>query len=99
VFVTQAAAPRVFIGYSHDSEAHRDRVLDLADRLRADHVDAWIDQSHFGFLVVPCIWIEFSGAGILPAMPPKVATIAAVLPSFGAVPTMSAGGRDARPTY
>src|SRR6516162_4184540 len=37
-------APRVFISYSHDSDEHRDRVLELADRLRADGIDAMIDQ-------------------------------------------------------
>lgn len=36
--------PRVFLSYSHDSPEHAERVLDLADRLRADGVDAWIDQ-------------------------------------------------------
>ena len=35
--------PRVVISYSHDSEAHADRVLALADRLRADGIDAMID--------------------------------------------------------
>ena len=38
------AAPRVFISYSHDSGEPRDRVLDLADRLRSDGIDAMIDQ-------------------------------------------------------
>jgi hypothetical protein len=38
------AAPKVFISYSHDSEAHEDRVLDLANRLRKDGIDAQIDQ-------------------------------------------------------
>jgi hypothetical protein len=38
------APPRVFISYSHDSAKHRDRVLELADRLRADGIDAMIDQ-------------------------------------------------------
>jgi hypothetical protein len=38
------APPRIFISYSHDSKAHEDRVLNLADRLRADGVDAVIDQ-------------------------------------------------------
>ena len=38
------ANPRVFVSYSHDSEEHRDRVLALADRLRRDGVDAFIDQ-------------------------------------------------------
>jgi hypothetical protein len=34
----------VFISYSHDSEEHKERVRALADRLREDGVDAWIDQ-------------------------------------------------------
>lgn len=38
------AAPKVFISYSHDSARHQERVLGLADRLRADGVDAEIDQ-------------------------------------------------------
>jgi hypothetical protein len=38
------APPRVFISYSHDSAEHRDRVLELADRLRGDGIDAIIDQ-------------------------------------------------------
>ena len=36
--------PRVFISYSHDSEAHRELVLGLANRLRNDGVESWIDQ-------------------------------------------------------
>ena len=40
----EAAAPRIFISYSHDNPAHCDRVLALADRLRADGVDSVIDQ-------------------------------------------------------
>lgn len=35
---------RVFISYSHESEEHRARVLALAQQLRADGVDAWIDR-------------------------------------------------------
>jgi SEFIR domain-containing protein/TIR domain-containing protein len=35
---------RVFIAYSHDSDAHLARVLQLATRLRGDGVDAWLDQ-------------------------------------------------------
>ena len=35
---------RIFLSYSHDSEEHRDRVLALANRLRQDGVDAWLDQ-------------------------------------------------------
>jgi hypothetical protein len=38
------APPRVFISYSHDGQDHQDRVLELAGRLRADGVDAVIDQ-------------------------------------------------------
>jgi hypothetical protein len=37
-------APRVFISYSHDSAEHLDRVLSLADRLRAEGIDCHIDQ-------------------------------------------------------
>ncbi|SKA84772.1 Formylglycine-generating enzyme, required for sulfatase activity, contains SUMF1/FGE domain [Thiothrix eikelboomii] len=36
--------PRVFISYSHDSEAHRELVLGLANRLRNGGVESWIDQ-------------------------------------------------------
>ncbi|MGZ8337163.1 MAG: toll/interleukin-1 receptor domain-containing protein [Allosphingosinicella sp.] len=36
--------PRVFISYSHDSAEHADRVLELADRLRRDGIEATIDQ-------------------------------------------------------
>jgi hypothetical protein len=39
-----AAPPRVFISYSHDSPEHQHRVLVLADRLRVEGVDASIDQ-------------------------------------------------------
>ncbi len=39
------AAPKVFISYSHDSEAHKERVLALADRLRhAGGIEAIVDQ-------------------------------------------------------
>src|SRR5512134_2202755 len=37
-------APKVVISYSHDTVAHQARLLDLADRLRADGIDAEIDQ-------------------------------------------------------
>jgi class 3 adenylate cyclase len=37
--------PRVFISYSHDSEAHKAAVRRLADRLRTEGgCDCWIDQ-------------------------------------------------------
>ena len=39
-----AATCRVFISYSHDSPEHRQRVLTLANQLRKDGVEAWIDQ-------------------------------------------------------
>ena len=42
--LAEEAAPRLFISYSHDSREHQDRVRALADRLRADGVDAVIDQ-------------------------------------------------------
>jgi SEFIR domain/Effector-associated domain 7 len=41
---TESKPSKIFISYSHDSEAHTDRVLELADRLRQDGIDANIDQ-------------------------------------------------------
>jgi hypothetical protein len=38
------APPKVFISYSHDSGAHEDRVLDFANRLRKDGIDAESDR-------------------------------------------------------
>ena len=38
------AIPKVFISYSHDSQAHKKWVLELATRLRNTGVDAIIDQ-------------------------------------------------------
>jgi tetratricopeptide (TPR) repeat protein len=35
---------RVFISYSHDSPEHEERVLALSERLRADGIDARLDQ-------------------------------------------------------
>jgi len=37
-------APRVFVSYSHDSQAHKDWVLKLATRLVANGVDVILDQ-------------------------------------------------------
>ena len=37
-------APRIFLSYSHDSDAHRERVLALSERLRADGIDTILDQ-------------------------------------------------------
>ncbi len=31
-------APQVFLSYSHDTDAHRERVLGLSERLRADGI-------------------------------------------------------------
>lgn len=36
--------PRVFLSYSWDSESHKQRVLDLAQKLRNDGIDAWLDR-------------------------------------------------------
>ena len=41
---TMADAPRVFLSYSHDSDEHADRVLQFADQLRQDGIDAILDQ-------------------------------------------------------
>jgi hypothetical protein len=35
---------KVFISYSHDSDTHRERVLGLSERLRADGIEAMLDQ-------------------------------------------------------
>ena len=32
------------MSYSHDSEEHRARVLELAERLRGDGIHAWLDR-------------------------------------------------------
>jgi len=37
-------AAKLFVSYSHDSPEHQDRVRALADRLRADGIDAMLDQ-------------------------------------------------------
>lgn len=39
-----ATSPRLFVSYSHDSAAHRERVLGLVQRLRLDGFDAELDQ-------------------------------------------------------
>jgi eukaryotic-like serine/threonine-protein kinase len=39
-----ADPPKVFISYSHDTAEHTRRVRALADRLRVDGIEAWIDQ-------------------------------------------------------
>src|SRR6185295_3735825 len=35
---------KVFISYSHDSDAHRDRVLALSERLREDGIETLLDR-------------------------------------------------------
>lgn len=42
--VAPAPDVRVLISYSHDGDAHRKAVLNLANRLRHAGIDAWIDQ-------------------------------------------------------
>ena len=42
--VSEYVPVRVFISYSHDSEEHRQWVLELANRLRNEGVDCWIDR-------------------------------------------------------
>lgn len=44
VMSLEAVSPKVFISYSHDSQEHKDRILELADRLRQDGIDCNIDQ-------------------------------------------------------
>jgi hypothetical protein len=48
---TPASAPRtttplirVLVSYAHESEVHRQRVLDLANQLRRDGIESWIDR-------------------------------------------------------
>ena len=36
--------PKVFISYSHDSDDHKQTVLELSDRLRDEGIDCFIDQ-------------------------------------------------------
>lgn len=43
-YVGDVGAPRVFISYSHESDDHKARVLELARKLRCDGFDAWIDR-------------------------------------------------------
>lgn len=41
---SETISPRVLRSYSHDSDPHKQKILALADRLRADGVDACIDH-------------------------------------------------------
>lgn len=42
--LSAAKTPRVFISYTHDTPQHASNVLELADRLRSEGVDAVIDR-------------------------------------------------------
>ncbi|HEX2092600.1 MAG TPA: tetratricopeptide repeat protein [Longimicrobiaceae bacterium] len=42
--MNQPGRIRVFISYTWDDAAHKERVLEFAQRLRRDGIDAWIDQ-------------------------------------------------------
>jgi hypothetical protein len=44
MFNNSTHPPIVFISYSHDSQEHSDRVLELSDHLRADGIDCILDQ-------------------------------------------------------
>src|ERR1043165_4218125 len=44
MMTSETESPKVFISYTHDSLEHMDRVLSLADRLRAEGVDCRLDQ-------------------------------------------------------
>lgn len=55
---TKDGGPRVFISYSHDSRAHCDKVLELAQELRHDGIDAELDQFHQEELVHWPRWCE-----------------------------------------
>jgi hypothetical protein len=37
-------SPNVFVSYAHDSEEHKQRTLELADRLNAEGINCWIDR-------------------------------------------------------
>ena len=48
-FVASRSAPKAFISYSWDSDAHKAWVKSLAECLRRDGVDVVLDQWHLGF--------------------------------------------------
>ncbi len=57
-----AVVTRVFISYSHDSGEHRARVRRLADQLRYEGVDAWLDQ--YSEVPPPLNWPEWMHAQV-----------------------------------
>src|SRR5258706_16308547 len=46
VFLPYGPMSRVFVSYSHDSAQHEQRVLELANALRANGVDVELDRYH-----------------------------------------------------
>ncbi len=42
--MTDQLPPSIFISYSHDSDEHRERVLGLSERLRADGIETILDR-------------------------------------------------------
>ena len=59
-------SPKVFISYSWDSDEHKDRVLELSNRLRSEGVDCRIDQyeqfpsqTWFRWMETQIEWAEF----------------------------------------
>lgn len=52
-----SAVVRVFISYSHDSDEHRENMLNLAQVLRKEGLDAWIDQ--FEETTPPLSWPQW----------------------------------------
>ena len=44
--MTATPLPRVFISYSWDNEAHKQRVFELAEQLRDEGIDCELDQYH-----------------------------------------------------
>ena len=52
------ATPNVFISYSHDSLHQKQRVLELANRLRADGIEAIIDQYEQTPIEGWPLWVE-----------------------------------------
>ncbi|MCB1905715.1 MAG: TIR domain-containing protein, partial [Gammaproteobacteria bacterium] len=39
-----STSPQLFLSYSHDSDAHRERVLGLSERLRQDGIATILDR-------------------------------------------------------
>jgi hypothetical protein len=71
----QDTAVRVFISYSHDSAAHKDRVWDLCERLRNDGIDCRIDQHEFSPAEGWPRWCRSQVQGLLPRKDVKTGMI------------------------